>query len=195
MLGGEAAVDAGVVEVGEVVLVLGDELGVGVDEGVIAGGRGVVEEGGRRVLTAGEQVEAAAVVGVAVAGARALGLPLVDVLASRRAGGAQPVGTGQPPSPLVSATTSLSGVSKKTLEPSSERLRVWIVRLPAKRLPPLPILVSLLSVGVADGRGVGRVAGNAGRGPCRLGGGIVAVELQAGTWAIALELQRGPVLS
>jgi hypothetical protein len=82
VLRGQAAVDADVVEVGELICVLGDEGVGGVDEDVVTGGGGVVEVGRLVALAGGEEVEAAAVLGGGVTGARARGLPLVDVLAT-----------------------------------------------------------------------------------------------------------------
>src|SRR4029077_7925862 len=86
VLGGEAASAPGVVDVDQQVGVGADQLLAGEEEDVVAGGRGVGEEGGFAALAARDQVEAALVQGAvggaarfAAAGSRRL--PLIDVVA------------------------------------------------------------------------------------------------------------------
>ena len=86
-LGGDAAVDAGVVGVGVFVGVGGEKLLDGAEEDVIAREGGIEEFGGQGAVASGDQGEAAAVLRFGGAGAGSLGLPLVDVLDTVGVGG------------------------------------------------------------------------------------------------------------
>ena len=82
-MGGEAAPEASVIDVIELVAVLAHEPVAGEEEGVITRRGGVDEEGCLAACPGRQQVEATAVLGLAVTGAGALGLPLIDILAGR----------------------------------------------------------------------------------------------------------------